>query len=81
MLGRNFNPDEFIAHDDVVQQIWNGGTENNGLHFAPEEDAMVVQLGVVCTGTVRVKETLNKWTKYNTLAKHISNTIQSSVVE
>ena len=62
MLGRNFNPDEsrIIAHDDVVQQIRNGGTENNGLHFAPEEDAMVVQLGVVCTGTVRVKETLNK---------------------
>ena len=62
MLGRNFNPDEsrVIAHDDVVQQIRNGGTENNGLHFAPEEDAMVVQLGVVCTGTVRVKETLNK---------------------
>jgi hypothetical protein len=62
MLGRNFNPDEsrIIAHDDVVQQIRNGGTENNGLHFAPEEDAMTVQLGVVCTGTVRVKETLNK---------------------
>jgi len=62
MLGRNFNPDEsrIIAHDKVVQQIWNGGTENNGLHFAPEEDAMMVQLGVVCTGTVRVKETLNK---------------------
>jgi hypothetical protein len=62
MLGRNFNPDEscIIAHDEVVQQIWNGGTENNGLHFAPEEDAMMVQLGVVCTGTVRVKETLNK---------------------
>ena len=46
MLGRNFNPDEsrIIAHDDVVQQIRNGGTENNRLHFAPEEDAMMVQL-------------------------------------
>ena len=43
-----------------MQQIRNGGTENNGLHFAPEEDAMMVQLGVVCTGTVRVKEMLNK---------------------
>ena len=30
--------------------------ENNGVHFAPEADAMVIQLGVVCTGTVQVKE-------------------------
>ena len=37
-----------------------GGTENNGVHFAPEADAMVIQLGVVCTGTVRVKEFLTK---------------------
>jgi hypothetical protein len=37
-----------------------GGTENNGVHFAPKEDAMVIQLGVVCTGNVRVKEFLKK---------------------
>ncbi len=62
MLGRNSNPDEsrVIAHDNVLQHIRNGGTENNGLHFAPEEDAMAVQLGVVCTGTVSLKERLNK---------------------
>jgi hypothetical protein len=30
------------------------------VHFAPEEDAMVIQLGVVCTSTVRVKEFLKK---------------------
>ncbi len=49
-----------IAHDNVVQLIGKGGTENNGVHFAPEEDAMVIQLGVVCTSTVRVKEFLKK---------------------
>ena len=49
-----------IAHDDVVQEIQKGGTENNGVHFAPEANAMVIQLGVVCTGTVRVKEFLKK---------------------
>ena len=61
-LGRGYHPDEsrVIAHDDVVQQIRKGGTENNGVHFAPEADAMVIQLGVVCTGTVRVKEFLKK---------------------
>jgi hypothetical protein len=37
-----------------------GGTENNGVHFAPKEDAMVIQLGVVCTGNVHVKEFLKK---------------------
>jgi hypothetical protein len=57
-LGRGYHPDKsrVISHDDVVQEIWKGGTENNGVHFAPEADAMVIQLGVVCTGTVRVKE-------------------------
>ncbi len=49
-----------IAHDNVVQLIGKGGTENNGVHFAPEEDAMVIHLGVVCTSTVRVKEFLKK---------------------
>jgi hypothetical protein len=34
--------------------------ENNGVHFAPKEDAMVIQLGVVCTGTMCVKEFLKK---------------------
>ncbi len=50
-----YHPDEsrVVAHDDVVQQIRKGGTENNGVHFAPEEDAMVIQLGVVCTGNAR----------------------------
>ena len=62
MLGRAYHPDEsrVIAHNNVVQQIRKGGTENNGLHFAPEEEAMSVPLGIVCTGNVRVKETLQK---------------------
>ena len=34
--------------------------ENNGVHFGPEADAMVNQLGVVYTSTVRVKEFLKK---------------------
>jgi hypothetical protein len=37
-----------------------GGTESKGLHFTAEEDAMIVQLGVVCTGNVRVTEDLKK---------------------
>ncbi len=49
-----------VAHDNVVQQIWKGGTKNNGVHFAPKEDAMVIQLGVVCTGNVRLKEFLEE---------------------
>ncbi len=62
MLKGAYHADEsrVIAHDNVVQLIANGGTENNGVHFAPEEDAMVIQLGVVCTGTVRMKEFLKK---------------------
>jgi hypothetical protein len=54
MLGRAYHPYEsrVIAHDNVVQQIRKGGTENNGLHFAPEEEAMSVLLGIVCTGDV-----------------------------
>ena len=37
-----------------------GGTESKGLHFTAEEDAMIVQLGVVCMGNVRVTEDLKK---------------------
>ncbi len=62
MLKGVYHPNEsrVIAYDDVVQLIMKGGTENNGVHFAPKEDAIVIQLGVVCTGTVRVKEFLKK---------------------
>ncbi len=49
-----------IAHGNVVQLIRKGGLENNGVHFAHKEDAMVIQLGVVCTGTVSVKESWKK---------------------
>ncbi len=49
-----------IAHDNIVRQIQKRGTESKGLHFVAEEDAMIVQLGVVCMGNVRVKETLQK---------------------
>jgi hypothetical protein len=54
------NKSRVIAHDNVVQLIRKGGTENNRVHFAPEEDVMVIQLGVVCTSTVRVKKFLKK---------------------
>jgi hypothetical protein len=62
MLKGTYQPDEsrVVAHDNVVQQIRKGGTENNGVHFTPKEDAMVIQLGVVCTGNVHVKEFLKK---------------------
>jgi hypothetical protein len=53
----------FLAYtweNSPVQPLQKGGTENNGVHFSPEEDAMVIQLGVVCTGTVRVKECLKQ---------------------
>jgi hypothetical protein len=62
MLKGAYHPDKLhvVAHDNVVQLIGKGGVENNGVHFAPEEDAMVIQLGVVCTGTVHVKELLKK---------------------
>ncbi len=62
MLKGAYHPDKMrvVAHDNVVQQIRKGGMESNGVHFAPEEDAMVIQLGVVCTGNVRVKEFLKK---------------------
>jgi len=37
------------------------GTENQGLHFAGEEQAQIVPLEVRCTGNPRVKETLQKF--------------------
>ena len=62
MLKNSYHPNDsrVIAHDNVVQQIRTGGTESKGLHFAAAEDAMIVQLGVVCTGNVRVTEDLKK---------------------
>jgi len=62
MLKNSYHPNDLrvIAHDNIVQKIRAGGTENKGLHFAAEEDAMIVQLGVVCTGNVRVTEDLKK---------------------
>ncbi len=62
MLKGVYHPDKLcvIAHDNIVQLIRKGGTENNGVHFAPKEDAMVIQLCVVCTSTLRVKEFLKK---------------------
>ncbi len=62
MLKGAYHPDKscVVAHDNVGQRIRKGGTEKNGVHFAPKEDAMVIQLGVVCTGNVRMKEFLKK---------------------
>ncbi len=62
MLKGAYRPNELrvIAHDNGVQLIRKGGMENSGVYFAPEEDAMVIQLGVFCTGTVRMKEFLKK---------------------
>ena len=62
MLGNQYHPNDtrVIAHDNVVQQIRRGGTENQGLHFAGEEQAQIVPLEVRCTGDPRVKETLQK---------------------
>jgi len=38
MLGQAYHEDgsHVIAHNDVIQQIQEGRTENNGLHFAPK---------------------------------------------
>jgi hypothetical protein len=85
MLGRAYHPDEsrVIAHDNVVQKIQKGGTENNGLHFAPEEEAMIVPLGIVCTSDVRVKETLQKVDEvvHNGYTHYQFNTIYSCKVQ
>jgi hypothetical protein len=42
---------------------------------------MIVQLGVVCTGNVRVTEDLKKWVKLCTVAKHIFNSIRSTLAK
>jgi hypothetical protein len=85
MLKKAYHSDNsrVIAHDNVVQQIRRGGTESKGLHFAAEEDAMIVQLGVECTSNVRVKETLQKVDKvvYNGSANYQFNTIYSCKVQ
>ncbi len=62
MLKGAYHPNELhvVAHDNVVQRIRKGGTENNGVHFTLEEDAMVIQLGIFCTSNVHVKEFLKK---------------------
>jgi hypothetical protein len=84
MLKGAYHPDKspLVAHDNVVQQIRKGGTENNGVHFAPKEDVMVIQLGVVCTGNVCVKEFLKKVDKviYNGHTHFQFNTIYSCKV-
>ena len=62
MLKNSYHPNDshVITHDNIVQKIRAEGTKNKGLHFAAEEDAMIVQLGVVCTSNVRVTEDLKK---------------------
>jgi hypothetical protein len=62
MLGDAYNHSDsrVIAHDNVVQQVRKGGTENQGLHFASESEAQIVPFDVRCTGNPRVKETLQK---------------------
>jgi hypothetical protein len=44
MLKLAYYPEKLrvIAHNNVVQQIWKGGTENKGLYFTAEEDAIIV---------------------------------------
>ena len=76
------NKSRVVAHDNVVQQIRKGGAENNGVHFAPEEDVMVIQPSVVCTGNVRVKEFLKKVDEviYNGHTHFQFNTIYSCKV-
>ncbi len=84
MLKGGYHPDKshVVAHDNVVQRIRKGGTENNGVHFAPKEDAMVIQLDVVCTGNVCVKEFLKKVDEviYNGHTHFQFNTIYSCKV-
>ena len=62
MLGKEYHPNDtrVIAHDNVVQQIRRGGTENQGLHFAGDEQAQIIQLNFRCTGNPRVKESLQR---------------------
>ena len=44
MLKGVYHPDKLHvnSHDNIAQLIRKGGTENNGVHFAPKEDAMVI---------------------------------------
>ncbi len=85
MLKKVYHSDNsrVIAHNNIVQQIQKGGTESKGMHFAAEKDAMIVQLGVECTGNVRVKETLEKVDEvvYNGSAHYQFNTIYSCKVQ
>jgi azurin len=85
MLKNSYHPNDsrVIAHNNVVQQIQTGGTESRGLNFEAEEDAMtmIVQLCFVCTGNVRVTEDLKKWAKLCTVAKHIFNSIRSTLAK
>ncbi len=62
MLGDAYHHSDsrVIAHDNVVEQVRKGGTENQGLHFASESEAQIVPFDVRCTGNPRVKETLQK---------------------
>jgi hypothetical protein len=84
MLKKAYHSDDLhvIAHNNIVQQIQKGGTESKGLHFAAEEDTMIVQL-VECTDNVRVKETLQKVDEvvYNGSAHYQFNTIYSYKVQ
>ncbi len=85
MLKKAYHLDDLrvIAHNNIVQQIWKGGAESKGLNFAAEEDATIVQLGVECTGNLRVKETLQKVDKvvYNGSAHYHFNTSYSCKVQ
>ena len=62
MLGKEYhhNNTHVIAHGNVVQQIRRGGTENQGLHFAGDKQAQIIQLNFRCTGNPRVKESLQR---------------------
>ena len=62
MLGHAYhvNDTRVIEHDNVVQQIRSGGTENQGVHFVSDEEAQRVPLRVCCTGNPIVKESLQK---------------------
>jgi hypothetical protein len=83
MLKSVYHPDKLcvVAHDNIMQQIRKGGVENNGVHFTPKEDAMVIQLGVVCTGNVRMKEFLKKVDEVIYGGHTHSNSTQSTVAK
>ena len=62
MMGNAYHPNDLrmIAHNNVVQLIWKGVTENQGLHFAKDGEAQIVPLGVRCIGNPMVKESMQK---------------------